>query len=685
MSKLFGRTHYFTLILFLFSYFFIVDNVRAESDATISNDELPSLDFDALLAADVQVTSAMKRLQNKSDTAAAIYVLTNKEIMQSGVTSVAQALTLIPGMQVRKIDNNQWAITSRSVAGRHSSKLLVMVDGHSIFNPAFAGVYWEALNIPLYDIERIEVIRGQGGLLWGSNATNGVVNIISKHTADTRNTVVQASTATNSDYKADFRVGGDLANYSSFRIFGNIEESDASVKSARDGSSFDNLSDGSAITPNDSGKKQSIGGRVDLNINDDVSFIAQGWYNHVDMGQNLKLADLELGSNGRPKYTSALKSDRYSLDYLQLMGRLEHRLSSISNQMLQVSMSSQQGEQVYYNDEFLTTDIDYQMNTLINNVQLDWGLTGRYSDVSIDDTDYVTSIDNINSYHHFGGFAQAQFNLLPDKLKLILGNRSERNSFTGWEHQPMARLLWTPHSNHVVWGAVSQGVRIPSFLEYNYRALTSSSNPLSLPVYVVGSGEMDAETSISKELGYRYADKSWNLDISLFHTKARNVLVVEDPALDLSTPEITLDFVSDAKLTTYGGESVVRWEPNRLWSGELGYSFTAYRYDLPAGTNSAIGSDANLNQVIAKSNFALNEQHDLFFVYRIEDGRGYDTKDFAVLDVTWNWQVSPKVTFSVSGNNLLYGKHVEYANYNETYTVPTYIEPTYQAKIMAKF
>jgi iron complex outermembrane receptor protein len=671
MSKLFGRTHYFVIILILFSYFFIVNNVRAESDATIDSDELPSLDFDALLAADVQVTSAMKRLQNKSDTAAAIYVLTNKEIMQSGVTSVAQALTLIPGMQVRKIDNNQWAITSRSVAGRHSSKLLVMVDGHSIFNPAFAGVYWEALNIPLYDIERIEVIRGQGGLLWGSNATNGVVNIISKHTADTRNTVVQASTATNSDYKADFRVGGDLANYSSFRIFGNIEESDASPKSARSISDF-------GLSPNDSAKKQSVGGRVDLNINDDLSFITQGWYNHVDMGQSLKLADLN-------DYTSTYKNDRYSLDYLQLMGRFEHRLSSVSNQMLQVSMSSQRGEQVYYHDNFLTTDIDYQMNTLINGVQLDWGLTGRYSDVAIEDTDYVTSINHINSYHHFGGFAQAQFNLLPNQLKLILGNRSERNSFTGWEHQPMARLLWTPHSNHTVWGAVSQGVRIPSFLEYNYSALTSSSSSFGLPVLLTGDDEMDAETSISKELGYRYTDKSWNFDISLFHTKARDVMVVEDPTLDLSIPAITLDFVSDAKLTTYGGESVVKWQPTRLWSAELGYSFTAYRYDLPAGTNAAIGYDTDLNQIIAKSNFALTEQHDLFFVYRIEDGSGYDTKDFAVLDVTWNWQVSPSVTFSVSGNNLLYGKHIEYSNYNETYTVPTYIAPTYQAKIMAKF
>ena len=180
--------------------------------------ELPSLDLDELLATDVQVTSAMKRLQNVSETAASIYVLTHDEIISSGVTSVAQALKLVPGMQVRQIDNNQWAITTRSSAGRYSSKLLVMVDGQSIYNPGFAGVYWEALNTPLYDIERIEVVRGQGGLLWGSNATNGVVNIITKHTADTQGILIEGEVGSMTNLGASFRVGGNFANYNSFDI-----------------------------------------------------------------------------------------------------------------------------------------------------------------------------------------------------------------------------------------------------------------------------------------------------------------------------------------------------------------------------------------------------------------------------------------------------------------------------------
>ncbi|WP_413699173.1 TonB-dependent receptor plug domain-containing protein [Psychromonas sp. KJ10-10] len=325
----------------------------AEAD-DLESSEFASLELEALLVADVQVTSAMKRLQNMSDTSASIYVLSNKEIMQSGVSTVPDALKLIPGMQVRQIDNNQWAITLRSTAGKYSSKLLVLVDGQSIYNPGFAGVYWEALNIPLYDIDRIEVIRGQGGLLWGSNATNGVVNIISKHTADTHNLFLQIEKGTLIDGKVNFRVGGALANYSSFRLFGGLEAGEPSD------------SNDISLQTNDDSKKQTIGGRLDLNLNETSSLLLQTQYSHINMGQNLKLPNLAT-------YNNEYFEDQYSREHLQLMARYEQRLSAHSNQMLQASISSQKGEQLYYEDDFFITDIDYQMNTLLKEVQLDWG------------------------------------------------------------------------------------------------------------------------------------------------------------------------------------------------------------------------------------------------------------------------------------------------------------------------
>mgnify|MGYP003624594531 CR=1 FL=1 len=665
MKKLLTRYGFISLIVILLNQTWFVSIVKADS---FDANQLASLELDELLAADVQVTSAMKRLQNMSDSAASIYVLSNKEIMRSGVTTVPDALKLVPGMQIRQVDNNQWAITLRSTAGRYSSKLLVMIDGQSIYNPGFAGVYWEALNIPLYDIERIEVIRGQGGLLWGSNATNGVVNIISKHTADTHSAFVQLEKGSVVEGKANFRVGGALANYSSFRLFGGVERSEES--------SANQIS----LAPSDDGKKQTVGGRVDLNFNDDTSLLLQTQYTHINMGQNLKLSNLV-------SYEDEYLEDQYTRDHLQLMARFEQRLSADSNQMLQASISSQKGEQLFYKDDFFITDIDYQMNTLVNDVQLDWGGNYRYNNISVSDTDYISSLTEVDSYHQFGGFLQAQFNLIPETLKLIIGNKTEKNSFTGWEHQPMARLSWRLDENHFFWGAVSQGVRIPSLFEYNGNALAKGIRLMDgYPLFkadVVGSSELEAETSLSKELGYRYQVKNWDLDFSLFHTKSKNVLAIKSD-FDVSTNILHHNFVANAELITFGGEAVIKWQPFAGFTTELGYSLTSYEYHLPEKTREAIGYDAYLRQFISKANYEISKNHSVFAVYRIENGEAYGTDGFSVLDLNWNWQLSPITSLSFSGMNLLYGRHLEYNNTSETYTVATYIEPSYLVRLTMK-
>ena len=662
MAKLFNYCRYIIVTFFLLNQ--IINNVWADSTTQDYDlNELPSLDFDDLMAADIQVSSAMKRLQNASETAASIYVLSHKEIMLSGVSSVAEALKLVPGMQVRKLDNNQWAITSRSVAGRYSSKLLVMIDGQSIYTPGFSGVYWEALNMPLYDIERIEVIRGQGGLLWGSNATNGVVNIITKHSADTRNILAQVETRSQRSNKANFRVGGDLANYSSFRLFGSVEKTGESIKSNE------------GIVAVDDGKKSSIGGRMDLNLNDDLSLLAQTQYIHIDMGQNLRVPNLV-------NYQREYVEDQSTRDHFQLMTRLDHRINAESNQVIQASISSQRGDQLYLEDNFFMVDTDYQMNTSIDSVQFDWGVSYRYNTISILDNDYISSLNDIDSYNQFGGFIQAQFTLIPDKLKLILGNKSERNSFTGWEHQPMARALWTPYKAHVLWGAISQGVRVPSWLEYNSSGLLISSS--GIRTEFIGNPDLEAEKSISEELGYRYMGKTWSTDISLFYTKARDVIVI-NPNINDTFTFIAFDFVSDAALKSYGGEAIFKWQPHVTLRTELAYSFTAYEYTLPLGTQVTVDDEPYLRQLSAKAHYSLTADHSLSAIYRIEEGDIYRTDDFSVLDLSWNWQVTPSVALLLSGKNLLYGKHQEYNNTSAIYTVATYIEPRYLARLTVDF
>lgn len=661
-----------------------------------ANDSLPSLDLESLMATDVQANAAMKRLQSTSETAASIYVLSNDEIIKSGVNSVPQALTLVPGLQVRKIDNNVWAITSRAPAGRYSSKLLVMIDGQSIHNPSFAGVDWESINVPLFDIDRIEVIRGQSGLLWGSNATNGVINIITKHSEDTRTTKLELATGSQLNHQLTGRFGSDLGRYGAYRVYASSRDSKQSEQSYRG-------------SPSDSGETKSLGLRSDLIVNNDMSFILQADYTQVDNGQTVSLSDLSTFK------TSKIQSD-LSRDDLKLMTRLEHRLGAFSNQMLQASYLMLSADTAYHNEDYAVLDVDYQMNTIVNGINVDWGINYRNTQINSKDTDYVYMVEDMDSISQYGAFAQVEFDLVPDTLNFSFGNRSEHNDFTGWEHQPIVRLLWKPDEKHVLWSSLSQGIRIPSFIEINGRTVLSGKrvgdqietgysaiDDLYIPLYLNGNSNIEAEKTISAEIGYRYIQKNWNLDLTVFNTESKNALALETEVTPLSIEEIlalnnplaidaTLkdtvidyNFVSNARLETYGSELVFSWQPNPVFKAEIGYNYTSYEYQLEDSTRTVVGQTSHLSQAFLKSSLAITDDHFVFALYRFEDGDAYKANDFGVLDLSWSWIINPSIAFTLTGNNLLANDHIEYKNTDEVYVVPTYIESSVVARMTVNF
>lgn len=671
----------------------------ALSCTVFANEEasfLPSLELETLMATDVQANAAMKRLQSTSETAASIYVLSNDELVKSGVTSIPQALTLVPGLQVRKIDNNVWAITSRAPAGRYSSKLLVMINGQSIHNPGFAGVDWASINVPIFDIERIEVIRGQSGLLWGSNATNGVVNIITMHSEDTRATKIQVETGSQLNHQVTGRFGSDLGEYGAYRVYASSRETERSDTSYKGRSS-------------DEGETSSFGVRSDLILSDDLSLILQGDYTKIDNGQTVSLSDLTTFE------TNQLTTE-FKREDVKVMTRLEHRIDITSSQMIQASYSNLSADSAFHNERFGIVDVDYQMNTIINDIQFDWGLNYRHTQIDSKDTDYMLAVKDINSTAQYGGFVQVQIDLIPRELNFSLGNRSEHNDFTGWEHQPIARLMWKPTDNHVMWSSISQAIRVPSLLEQNGKTVLSgqrvgdqvaTGNPgidnLYIPLYLNGSEDTDAETTISGELGYRYLRHNWNFDVTFFQTKSKNALALEatfnpltieevialnDPiaiAIALQNTTIDYNFVSNAELKTNGSEFVLGWQPNDEFKAEIGYNFTSYEYQLTDSTRTAVGQSSDLSQLFLKSSVSITRNHYLFALYRIEAGTAYETSDYGSLDLSWSWLFNPTIAFTLTGNNLLAGKHVEYKNTDETYTVPTYIEQSIVARITANF
>jgi iron complex outermembrane receptor protein len=650
--------------------------------------ELDSFDLESLLATDVQITSAMKRTQTASKTAASVYVLSNQQIKNSGVTSIAQALTLVPGMQVRRIDGNKWAISARTPAGRFTSKLLVMIDGQSIYNPSFAGVYWEALNIPLYDIERIEVIKGQGGLLWGSNATNGVVNVITKHSLDTRSAIGHIETGSNLNHRLSFRVGDDLSltKHSSYRVYGSHESSRKSDQSL-------------VWNARDDAKKTSLGGRVDITLNDDSSLIIQGDYTDINIGQTLQLPS--------PVTHEGMEVDEpEKRQHAQLMLRLDNRLSKTSNQMFQASMSIQEGKQTYFKEQFSHYDVDYQLNMLMGATQTDIGLNYRYNDIPFTDSAFINSIAMTESITQFGGFLQTSITLVPNVLDLIVGNKSEHNNLTGWEHQPAIRLTWTPNESHFFWTSVSQGVRIPSLTEYDYETVVNGVKVrdflvTGIPTFddsrvrtvLKGGSHTEAETSISTELGYRVNHGNWNVDLSLFHTESKNALGVAPSISDadlaavsgflgggnifgalglISTATVDMTFLTGVELFSKGGDIVISWQTNSRVHSVLGYSHTAYHYENDGG--SILANDGKLHQIFLSNTFQLTDNQTLFSLIRWEDGDAYITDNYVSLDLSWKWEITPRAHLSVTGNNLVNSSHLEYGKTYDTLTVPAYID-----------
>ncbi|QDE32350.1 TonB-dependent receptor plug domain-containing protein [Shewanella polaris] len=679
-------------------YLFMLISPYVAAEESLSNLDL---DLDSLMAMDVQVTSAMKRTQSAFETASSIYVLTKEQITRSGVTSVPEALKMVPGLAVRQLDNNQWAISSRGVASRFSSKLLVMIDGQSLYTPEFAAVYWETLNVPLYDIERIEIIRGQGGLLWGSNATNGVINIITKNSIDTRGVHADVSSGSQLNIDTNLRYGSDIGNNGSFRVYGHAKDAQASDKGRR-------------IAPADFSEQQSAGARFDFTPNDQWSGLIQADVTQSTLGQN---------------YNGVVDSSNRNISFVgtvdrtdsRIMARLENRISPFANQMLQTSWLKQSGNQTHIQEKFESFDLDYQINFLYQDLQFDWGLNYRYNSISFAQSTFIQSGGGFDNLEQYGTLAQIQYNLLADKLDFIMGVKVDHNDLTGWESQPLAKLVWKPHNNQVVWLSASKSVMVPSLLLFNDKFIidglrVEEVSPITTGIaeidqyyirtYLNGNNDVKSEKSVSYEMGYRLSDATWALDLSLYHTDTDDVAVLEidanvdqfipvfamlqagqiDSALQtLTTTSINFDLVSNAQLTTEGGDIILTWQPFDSFSAELGYSYNTFKYDLVDNTFPAFGFDSTSRQLFTKADIHFLEQHNIFASLRVENSDAYGTENYTALDLTWNWTFHPNWSFAIMGKNLFAGSHLEYGNYGETYTRPNYIDETVTFKITAKF
>ncbi len=649
--KIYLPTHLFIYSLVYFSYI---------SQAFSDQNELLNLSVEDLL--NVEVTSVAKKAKSLNDSPAAIYVISQDDIKRIGATSIPEALRLAPGIDVSRIDANKWAVSARGFNGRFANKLLVLIDGRNIYTRAFAGVYWENQDVMLEDVDRIEVIRGPGATLWGANAVNGVINIITKHSADTLGGLLIAGGGTEEQGFGAFRYGGKLDADTTARIY---------VK----GFKRDENTHESGGEAGDDWDKVQGGFRMDSQLSTRDSLTIQGDVFRSVINQNTTLPQLS------PPFQNNFNE---SIDSFggNLLVRQQHTFSSTSDYSLQVYYDFYERDETFAAESRHVADIDFQHRfALLDWNDIVWGVGYRFDHDDFKVSNIAEIIPLSRNDQLFSGFVQDEITLIDDTLWFTLGSKFEHNDYTGFEAQPTARLMWALHHQHRLWAAVSRAVRTPSRLEQNANALRSVTPPQfsvqtntvfpAIAVSVEGSTQFGSEEVISYEIGYRTTFiNNVSIDFTAFYNDYRNLRSGEKSSVILPTTltdpaRLSINIGNDFSAHTYGFEIATVWQMLDWWRWDANYSLLKTEYN-DRSVEKTLGRSPQQHLSI-RSVISPRKNIELDVVFRyvgtntaISAFGAAMIKDYVSMDIRLAWWPVEDVELSLVGQNLLAEKHLEY-------------------------
>jgi iron complex outermembrane receptor protein len=623
---------------------------------------------------DIEVTSVSRKPEKRQGAAAAVFVVTQDDIRRSGATSLPEVLRMVPGIHVARLDANKWSVSCRGFSGRYSNKLLVLIDGRSVYTPLFSGVEWEARDVLLEDVERIEVVRGPGGAMWGANAVNGVINIVTKKATDTRGGLISGGVGTEEQGFGSLRYGGRLGENGAYRFYAKYLERDAGTLA-----SGDEAHDGW-----DAGR---TGFRVDWEWDDD-RFTLQGDAFRSDVSQTYELPDLRF-----PYRLTRDADSEYSGG--NVLGRWTRVLSDDSSVQLQAYVDLSETEAIDLDERRLALDIDFQHELRLGERHgVVWGAGFRYTDDDMDGTRFISFDPEKRRYRLFSGFVEDQIALVEDRLRLTLGTKFEYHDLSGLEVQPNVRLAWTPAERHTVWLAASRAVRTPSRSEADGR-LAALGFPGGL-VALLGDEDFDSEALLAFEVGYRcQITEELALDASLFHNLYDDFRTVEIgmPYREWWPwpPHLLIPFyvANNADADTYGVELALDWKPVSRWRTRLSYTFLEVDVDVDArtfdyGTKTAEG-DAPQHQVYWQNSLDLPRGFELDTTLRyVDELPSLDVDDYVTADVRLGWRPSEDLELAVVGQNLFDSEHFEFAPMFVN-TVPTQVERSVYGKVTWRF
>ena len=609
--------------------------------------------------AKLRVTSVSRVEEALADAAAAVFVITGDEIRRSGATSLAEALRLAPGLEVARRNAHAWSITSRGFNSDLANKLLVLIDGRSVYSPLYAGVFWDVQQVSLDDVERIEVIAGPGGTMWGANAVNGVINVITRSALDTPGMQVDAAGG-NAERHAGIRFGGTLGEAVAARAYVRRADYDSFVRPAGgDGLDAWYLNQAGFRTDwrTAAGDRLTVQGDVYEGAKDG-EFLSSFTLGTLPSGTFVGETELA-GGNVVARWVRTLDTGAE----LTLKAYYDYTHRDIPNT---------------YAESRDTFDVDFQHRfALAGRHDILWGASVRDTADEIGNTTFASFVPEQRRDRTISAFFQDRIALRGERLSLTLGTKLSDNDYTGEEYQPSARLRWRIDERRNFWAAVSRAVRVPARLDEDLNLLI----PLGLfpgtnvPIYrsVDGNPDFDSERLHAYEAGYRFRlGSSWSVDVNVFRHDYAGLQTNEDrPPIVVLTPPAygiapqTLENRMHGE--SRGGTMVASWQPLATWRLRAQYT----RLDLelaaePASVDTerpAMVGNSPEHQLAVYSFLDLPHDLELFTGVRyVDELPNQSVESYVAVDADLTWRVSASMRLSLTLRNLNDARHLEFGS-----------------------
>ncbi|MEM7051340.1 MAG: TonB-dependent receptor [Acidobacteriota bacterium] len=634
------------------------------------DEELRDLSLEQLL--DLEVTSLMKVQEPAFQVPAAVHVLTAEDIRRSGVRTLPELLRMVPGLHVARVDSSRWAVSARGFNRENSNKLLVLIDGRDIYTPILSGVFWDVQGLLLEDIERIEVSRSPGGTLWGANAVNGVVNIVTKSAFETVDSLLTIASGAEEQLFTEVRLTGGKGS-SAWRVFAQGFDREGFVD--RDGA-----------FAGDRWRGLRGGFRWDRSFARG-SLTVQG-----DVFDTTAEGQVQIATPEPPFQRLLPDGNKADGGYLLTRGernltggsRLEARLYYDRNRRTNPTSTAT-------HDQF---DIEVQHSgPASRRHRWVWGAGYRSSDDDLDGS-FVYSLDpERRRTEIFSAFAQDRWALIPERLVLTAGTKLEHHDLSGFEVQPSLRLAWFPSPQQTLWGGVSRAVRTPNRTDYDGH-FTFSVQPTNPPTYVsfFGDRDLDPESVVAWEVGHRIRPSSGlSFDSTVFFNRYRDLVSyrVGTPFFDTPPPRITVPIVplNGSEAEAWGFELSVEWRPIERLQLQGSYSFLDVDIEItsPPAERLIEGGSSPRHQAGVRSFLDLPGGLQLdAFLYWVDRLESLAVPSYFRTDLRLAWPLSPDLELFAVVENATDDQHLEFIS-NTASPVLTEIERAFSVGATWRF